>query len=405
MIDVRELARTLTDAELLEAADAYFAGLDVDSEQCHKPFSNIGDAVHLHRNLSLVLQAADLFRGADVLDFGCATGWLTLALASLGCEVRGIDVAPSAIALANAWKERRGVRPGGRATFLAYEGRTLPLADASVDRIVCFDAFHHVKDQAGTIREFARVLRPGGRIAMLEPGPNHSRTPQSQREMSMYKVIENDIDMREIRAHARAAGLESPAMLVQMAVPIEVAAEEFIRWSEAVALPGVESHRFASTLKRQLTDTQCFYIRKPGTVEIDSRTASSLAAELRFISAEPLGANSVGWNFRLAARNVGEGTWRTEPGVVGVVNLGLQLFDAGGRLAERDFWRVPIGGEPVRPGEERLLEFVVHTGVPPGCHIVFDLVSELVSWFGDIGRSTLPAWSPAAGLLDAGPGL
>ena len=78
LIDVRDLIGRLSSDDLLASADAYFAGLTIDSEQCHKPFSNIADAIHIHRNLGLLLQAADLFRGAEVLDFGCATGWLTI---------------------------------------------------------------------------------------------------------------------------------------------------------------------------------------------------------------------------------------------------------------------------------------------------------------------------------------
>jgi ubiquinone/menaquinone biosynthesis C-methylase UbiE len=116
----------------------------------------------------------------------------------------------------------RGIKAGGAARFCVYEGERLPLDDASVDRVICFDAFHHVRDQAATLQEFARVLRPGGRIAMLEPGPNHSRTPQSQMEMSLYKVIENDVDMQMIMAAAQSAGLNAPNMLVQMPLPMQV---------------------------------------------------------------------------------------------------------------------------------------------------------------------------------------
>jgi hypothetical protein len=56
MIDVSALMARLTEAELLDAADAYFSGLTIESEQCYKPFSNIADSVYLHRHLSLLLQ-------------------------------------------------------------------------------------------------------------------------------------------------------------------------------------------------------------------------------------------------------------------------------------------------------------------------------------------------------------
>ena len=73
-INVEDLMGQLSDVDLLQAADAYFARLNVGSEQCRNPLSNVADAIHITRNVSLLLQAVDVFPGADVLDFGCATG-------------------------------------------------------------------------------------------------------------------------------------------------------------------------------------------------------------------------------------------------------------------------------------------------------------------------------------------
>jgi ubiquinone/menaquinone biosynthesis C-methylase UbiE len=392
MIDVRELMARLSDTELLQAADAYFKGLSIDSEQCHKPFSNIADAIHIHRNLALVLQAADLFRGADVLDFGCATGWLTLSLASLGCDAVGVDVAPSAIALANQWKDRHGIRAGGAARFCVYAGQRLPLDDASVDRVICFDAFHHVRDQAATLGEFARVLRPGGRIAMLEPGPNHSRTPQSQMEMSLYKVIENDVNMQMIMAAAQSAGLNAPNMLVQMQPPMQVPVKEYLQWAKESAVPTAQGQRVLGALGRQLTNTQCFFITKPGAPLVDSRQAAALAAELRLLSAKPCPEPGQGWVIRLSITNVGEAVWRTQPGLVGQVNLGLQLLDSTGLVVEQDYLRIALGGPAVETGDERQLEFVITRPIPADHLIRFDLVAEHVSWFVENGRNFALTW-------------
>jgi ubiquinone/menaquinone biosynthesis C-methylase UbiE len=61
--------------------------------------------------------------------------------------------------------------------FLPYDGQTLPVADASVDRIVLYDAFHHIPNQERLLREMRRVLRPDGIVAMSEPGRGHSTSP------------------------------------------------------------------------------------------------------------------------------------------------------------------------------------------------------------------------------------
>jgi SAM-dependent methyltransferase len=393
LIDVKQLIRQLPDAELLKAADGYFSGLNIDSEQCHKPFSNPGDAIHITRHLSLLLEAANLFPGADVLDFGCATGWLTLALAELGSNAVGVDISPSAVALAEQLKARQSDRPGGSSRFLAYDGQRLPLEDETLDRVVCFDAFHHVKDQPHVLREFARVLRPGGRIAMVEPGPNHSRTRQSQMEMTRYKVIENDIVMADIAVAAAHAGLSAPQMLVQFQTPTTVPLELFEQWS-APGLPGHAMQQLLTRLKSELTNTQCFFIAK-GEAAPDSRQAAALAADLQLVSVDLAhdGGNSAELRFRI--RNTGEATWITEPGRAGQVNLGSQLVDRDGSVIDLNHGRYGLGVEKVLPGA--VIDLVVNVQRPQmaGAFLRFDLVSELVAWFEQMGRSGLTEWRPA----------
>lgn len=387
MIDVKRLIEQLSDAELLASADAYFAGLDVTSEQCHKPFSNVADAIHITRNVSLLLQAADVFRGADVLDFGCATGWLSLALANLGCNVVGVDIAPAAIRLAQTWCMQRGVRAGGAVRFHAYDGHRLPLADSSVDRVVCFDAFHHVKDQAATLKELARVLRPGGRIAMLEPGPRHSKTPQSQAEMAQYKVIENDIVMDDIATAAAQAGLKAPQLLVQLQRPQVVSLEQYQRWGTGNALPKREGIQLLKDLRRHLTDTQCFFLSKPGGgLCIDSRRPQALAAHLTLISATADQNESGVSILQFRIQNTGEAVWLTTPGVVGEVSLGCQLMRSDGTISNLNLKRFALGVANVPPGVSVSLTIRLPSPVENAHRFRFDLVSENVAWFEQMGR-------------------
>lgn len=393
-IDVKQLINQLSDADLMAAADTYFSGFDVNSEQCHKPFSNVADAIHITRNLSLLLQAADVFRGAEVLDFGCATGWLSLALANLGCSAVGVDISPSALRLARTWCAQRGVRAGGAVRFMAYDGLRLPMDDCSVDRVVCFDAFHHVKDQAGTLMELARVLKPGGRIAMMEPGPFHSQTPQSQAEMAQYKVIENDIDMADIAAAAEQAGLEAPQLLVQMHEPLEVPFDQYQRWSGSGGLPKHDGNRLITSLHRHLTNAQCFYLRKPGAgAGIDSRRPEGLAADMRLLSATPvIGVPRVfDLNFRI--RNTGEATWINQPGALGVVNLGCQMLRSDNTVENLNFMRFPLNASDMAPGA--VLELTVRMSVATDTAQLFqfDLVAENTAWFEQQGRCRPVVWS------------
>ncbi len=384
-IDVKRLIAELSDEELLRSADAYFATMTLASEQCRKPFSNPGDAIHLSRHLALVLDAAELFRGARVLDFGCATGWLTMGLAQMGCDAVGIDISPNALKLAEGLKASRApALGGGTLDFKVYDGKRLPLDDESVDRIICYDAFHHVKDQRATIAEFARVLRRGGRVAFMEPGPNHSKTPQSQAEMAQFKVIENDVCMREIESHAAAVGFEAPEMLVQFAQPFRVPVGQFNRWADEDVTKEWGQQAIA-VLSRQLTNGQCFYLYKPGGGS-DSRQAESLGAELRLHAAHRVArAQGHGISLDLSVRNTGSGPW-VAAGLAGQVNVGIQILGPAGDMLDNNFARLRLPKLPVEIGETVRVTGIVPWPKQPDFVLQLDMVSELVAWFSGLQR-------------------
>ena len=384
--DVRKRIDRLSDHELLKAANAYFAGMTPDSIQYKKPFSDPVASPTLIRNLGTLLQAADLFRGARVLDFGCATGWLSLGMAQMGCDVIGVDIAPSALRLAKRLKSRRRVESDGRMEFHAYDGRRLPVDDESVDRIVCCDAFHHVRDQAFVLQEFARVLRDGGRAAFLEPGPRHSGTVEAQTEMTRYKVIENDISLPSIGEMAAAAGLEAPEVLVQFQQPQRLSLEEFTSWSSK-GIDGKRAKVLMQTLLNQLTDTQCFYIRK-GSERSDSRQLASLGGRLRMLSleAETVGG-APGMTFRIVLCNTGSGQWLAERAGSGQVRLGIQLLAGDGGVLNLDYARFDLDVSSVQPGQEIVVDGVFRLPPQDDYMLRFDLVSERVAWFAQHGKS------------------
>lgn len=383
-IDVKQLIATLSEEELLASADDYFRGLTLDSEQCFKPFSTTSDAPQLARNLGLLLEAAELFPGADVIDFGCATGWLTIGLANLGCNAYGVDVSPTALRLAEAATERVISKQRRHPSFHVYQGGRLPFADGSVDRILCFDAFHHVSDQLATLREFSRVLRPGGRICMMEPGPHHSSTPQSQAEMRKYRVIENDVAIGEIATHCITLGLAAPQLLVQFPSPIRLGLSEFQLWAER-GVPPVRGASLLQVLTAGMQNSQCITIMK-GSPLVDSRNPQALKASLdaeveKFASVPPGFAK-----LQFHVRNTGVAHWLTGDGRgTGVVKIGVQLISpATAAVVARDYHRValPEGGIP--PGAAVRLSAVIRIPAQ-SVAMQIDLVSEYIAWFSDLG--------------------
>ena len=98
--------------------------------------------------------------GQTILDAGCGPGGNGAWLAEHG-RVVGVDLAGEALELVRA---RRPVIAPVRASVAA-----LPFPDGAFDAIVDVTLIYSVDDDAGAVRELARVLRPGGAIAVLEP--------------------------------------------------------------------------------------------------------------------------------------------------------------------------------------------------------------------------------------------
>jgi 2-polyprenyl-3-methyl-5-hydroxy-6-metoxy-1,4-benzoquinol methylase len=115
------------------------------------------------------LQWLDLSPGKTLLDVGCGAGGPALRIAaSTGCSVVGIDVHEQAIRTASALAAQRGLAE--RSEFRAADaGGRLPFADASFDAITCIDAINHFPDRPRVVAEWARLLKPGGRLLFTDP--------------------------------------------------------------------------------------------------------------------------------------------------------------------------------------------------------------------------------------------
>lgn len=98
------------------------------------------------------------WQGKQVLDLGCAGGFMAEALSKRGAQVTGIDPAGDAITAARQHAQAEGLR-------IAYDvgvGEALPYDAAGFDAVVCVDVLEHVTDLQKVMFEVARVLRPGG---------------------------------------------------------------------------------------------------------------------------------------------------------------------------------------------------------------------------------------------------
>jgi len=110
------------------------------------------------RVVAPLLAAASIGDGARVLDVATGPGWVAAHAAQRGASVVGVDVAEAMIARA------RSAHPG--LEFRRADAQELPFPNASFDAVIGNLAVMHLSRPERALSEFARVLRPGGRLAL-----------------------------------------------------------------------------------------------------------------------------------------------------------------------------------------------------------------------------------------------
>jgi enediyne biosynthesis protein CalE5 len=124
----------------------------------------------------LMLDAVSPAPGDEVLELACGAGGLGLAIAdhvTPGGRVVLSDVAPEMVTIAAARAARR-TEPGGapvQITAQVIDLDKIQLPDASFDIVVCREGLMFALDPTQAVSEIARVLRPGGRVAVAVWGP------------------------------------------------------------------------------------------------------------------------------------------------------------------------------------------------------------------------------------------
>jgi SAM-dependent methyltransferase len=120
---------------------------------------------------------------------------------------------------------------------IAGDAERLPLADASVDHAVVLNAFHHVPDEHAALAELYRVLRPGGRLFLSEPGRGHKDAATSIDAAGSYGVQEEEVIAEDLLADCRRAGF-SRAVLKPLSYSVpwfEIDHERWRRWRQFAA--------------------------------------------------------------------------------------------------------------------------------------------------------------------------
>ncbi|HVP38546.1 MAG TPA: methyltransferase domain-containing protein [Candidatus Saccharimonadales bacterium] len=152
---------------------------------------------HAHgATLQVLVELAQVQAGDWVLDLATGTAHSAMALPPAAGVVVGLDLTLAMMREGRAMADERGL---GHLRFVAGDAQELPFADAAFDRVVSRIAPHHFLDIGAALREVRRVLRPGGRFAMID-----NSTPGDPVTDLFVDTLERLHDPTHVRAYSPA---------------------------------------------------------------------------------------------------------------------------------------------------------------------------------------------------------
>ncbi len=369
------------------AADPYFAEHEDRQFLLGKPYTDTDNFSRRLFDIGVLAHWLRLAPGDVVMELGAGTCWLLHFLNRYGCPTIAVDVSPTALEIGDELFRRDPLINwdlGPR--FLPYDGHRIPLPDNHVDKIIVYDAFHHVPNQEEILRELARVLKTNGVVAMCEPSAGHSHTEESRREMDTWDVLENDIDVEELEPRVLASGFSKMTVVpINLPMSIEVpvpGVRDFLR--------GRELRHYWGLLNTAMRSSNYIVLYK-GDYHPTTRNPDNPKARIE-PPVEPVQvAAGAPIQLRVSLTNTGDTRWLCgTPDQRGTTQLAAALHggDPGTLVDEK--WSRTLLPRDVPPGEEISLPVELPGIETPGEYrIVLDLVAEHVCMFADRGSPTV----------------
>jgi len=237
-----------------------FTDIDHSAESTYVAALEAFDRLPLLRELkALAIERTGIAPGRRVLDVGCGFGLETLRLARRvqpGGAVTGIDLSEDFVAEAR----RRATAAGLDVDLVPGDAEALPFPDDAFDVTRAERVLIYLDDPHRALAEIARVTRPGGRIALIEPDfdTNTVNVPDARlvRTVLAHEADTSVVDprlVRDLRADLTALGLTDVAIESRMVVfSPDLAAQYFGGLGAAAARAGAidaeDGDRWTSTV-------------------------------------------------------------------------------------------------------------------------------------------------------------
>lgn len=166
-----------------------------------------GEADHVAEAIARSLDGA---ADASAVDLACGPGTFVRSMARHVARAAGVDITPAMLVRARKEATLAGF---GNTSFFCADVEALPFADASWDISLCGYALHHLLRPARVVREMARVVRPGGRVAVVDMLLPEGATAETHDQIERVRDPSHShtLTAGELRRLFREAGLREIA--------------------------------------------------------------------------------------------------------------------------------------------------------------------------------------------------
>jgi ubiquinone/menaquinone biosynthesis C-methylase UbiE len=172
-----------------------------------------------HRKLrhNVIMHAADIDAlldhvkpGMRVLELGCSSGWLTLAMAQRGVQATGIDVSEESLQIARDYYEKVRGETSGKASYVAADLNHLDLPAETCDLVAIKGTLHHLMRMDHVIAEIHKTLKPGGLLWVNDSDGDEALTTVLAAS-AFTLVLPTQVSYREKFSSLLRFGLRSPS--------------------------------------------------------------------------------------------------------------------------------------------------------------------------------------------------